>query len=182
VSRVLLDEVLPRWDHRERHSVAVDAPPAAVWRAVEEVSWRSVPVFRLLSRLRAPRRSAPPADRPVLERMLAGGFTVLGRSADELVIGSVVRLAAPRGAVSPGPEPGAAVRGFDRPGHYKVALGFRLAGGRLSTETRVLTTDLASRRAFDRYWRLVRLPSGLVRHEWLRAIRRRAARAGRDGG
>jgi hypothetical protein len=179
---VLLDEVLPRWDHRERHSVAVDAPSDAVWRAVQEVSWRSVPVFRLLSRLRSPRRSGPPVDRPVLERMLAGGFTVLGRSADELVVGSVVRLAAPRGAVPLGVDPGGAVRGFDRPGHYKVALGFRLAGGRLSTETRVLATDPASRRAVGRYWLVVRLPSGLIRREWLRAIRRRAAHAGRETG
>jgi hypothetical protein len=179
---VLLDQVLPQWDHRERHSVAVDAPPAAVWSAVEAVSWRSVPVFRALSRLRSPRRPAPGLDRPVLERMLAGGFTVLGRSADELVIGSVVRLAAPRGAVPLGADPGRAVRGFDRPGHYKLALGFRLAGGRLSTETRVLATDPASRRAFRRYWLVVRLPSGLIRREWLRAIRRRAARAGRDTG
>ncbi len=178
---MLLDEVLPRWDHRERHSVPVAAPPAAVWRAVEEVSWRSVPVFRALSRLRAPRRSAPAPDRPVLERMLAGGFTVLGRSADELVVGSVVRLAAPRGAVPLGPEPAAAVRGFDRPGHYKVAVAFRLADGRLSTETRVVTTDAASARAFGRYWRVARLPSGLIRREWLRAIRRQAVRAGRAG-
>lgn len=187
---VLLDEVLPHWDHRERHSVPVSAPPDAVWRAVEEVSWRSVPVFRTLGRLsslirsgrgRAPRGSAPPPDRPVLERMLTGGFTVLGRSADELVVGSVVRLAAPRGAVPLGEEPAAAVRGFDRPGHYKVAVGFRLAGGRLSTETRVVSTDPASRRAFRRYWRVVRLPSGLIRREWLRAIRRQAVRAGRAG-
>jgi hypothetical protein len=178
----LLDEVLPRWDHRERHSVAVAAPPAAVWRAVEEVSWRAVPAFRLLVRLRAPRRAVPAADRPVLERMLAGGFTVLGRSADELVIGSVVRLTAPRGAVPLGPEPAAAVRGFDRPGHYKVALGFRLAAGRLTTETRVAATDPASRRAFGRYWRVVRLPSGLIRREWLRAIRHRASLAARGPG
>ena len=175
---MLLDEVLPRWDHRERHSVPVTAPPDAVWRAVDEVSWRSVPVFRALSRVRAPARSAPPPDRPVLERMLAGGFTVLGRSPDELVVGSVVRLAAPRGAVPLGPEPAAAVRGFTAPGHYKVAVGFRLAGGRLSTETRVVSTDPASRRAFARYWRVVRLPSGLIRREWLRAIRRYAARVG----
>lgn len=179
---MLLDEVLPRWDHRERHSVAVDAPPAAVWRAVDEVSWRSVPVFRLLSRLRSARRPAPAVDRPVLERMLAGGFSVLGRSADELVIGSVVRLTAPRGAVPLGADPGGAVRGFDRPGHYKVALGFRLAGGRLSTETRVLATDPASRRAFGRYWLVVRMPSGLIRREWLHAIRRRAVLAGREAG
>ncbi|MFL6129414.1 MAG: hypothetical protein ACJ73E_10165 [Mycobacteriales bacterium] len=179
---MLLDQVLPRWDHRERHSVAVDAAPDAVWRAVEEVSWRSVPAFRVLTRLRSPGRPAPALDRPVLERMLAGGFTVLGRSADELVVGSVVRLAAPRGAVPLGAEPAGTVRGFDRPGHYKVALGFRLAGGRLSTETRVLATDPASRRAFGRYWLVVRLPGGLIRREWLRAIRRRAAVAGRDAG
>lgn len=173
----LLDEVLPRWHQRERHSVAVPAPRAAVWRAVEEVSWRSVPVFRVLTLLRSAGRSRQPADRPVLDRLLAGGFTVLSRSDDELVVGAVVRLRPPRGAVPLGATPDRALRGFDRPGHYKVALNFRLAGGRLSTETRVLATDPGARRAFRRYWVVVRLPSGLIRREWLRAIRRRALAA-----
>ena len=53
---------------------------------------------------------------------------------------------------------------FEEPGYMKGAMNFRVepvdAGTELRTETRVLTTDPASRRAFRRYW--------------LRAARRRA--------
>jgi hypothetical protein len=46
----------------------------------------------------------------------------------------------------------------------------------VSTETRVLCTDPGSRRAFRRYWRIVRPFSGLIRIEMLRSIRREAER------
>ena len=42
------------------------------------------------------------------------------------------------------------------------------------TETRVQLTDEAARRAFRRYWFVVRLFSGLVRRSWLAAAKRRA--------
>ena len=42
------------------------------------------------------------------------------------------------------------------------------------TETRIAGTDSAARRAFARYWLLIRGPSGLIRRSWLAAIDRRA--------
>jgi hypothetical protein len=60
----------------------------------------------------------------------------------------------------------------------KSAMNFSVepldGGTLLRTETRVLTTDPASRRAFGRYWLLIKPGSAEVRRGWLRAARRRA--------
>jgi hypothetical protein len=63
---------------------------------------------------------------------------------------------------------------FDEPGYARMASSFRLDGRTLSTETRVLLTGDRSRRAFRRYWLLLRPFCGLVRRVWLRAIEQRA--------
>jgi hypothetical protein len=55
-----------------------------------------------------------------------------------------------------------------------MALAFDLNGDTLSTETRVQLTDDRSKRAFARYWLVVRPFSGVIRRFWLRAIARRA--------
>ena len=51
-------------------------------------------------------------------------------------------------------------------------------------ETRIHATDPASRRAFTRYWLVVRAGSGLLRRELLRALARRvtSSQAPRPGG
>jgi hypothetical protein len=51
-----------------------------------------------------------------------------------------------------------------------MAANFRIREGELTTETRVLLTDERSRRAFGRYWLLIRPFSGLIRRRWLAAI------------
>jgi hypothetical protein len=67
--------------------------------------------------------------------------------------------------------------GFTMPGYAKAAMAFTFHpvedGTLVDTETRVLTTDSQSRRAFGGYWLLVRLGSGLIRRELLWAMRRR---------
>ena len=64
------------------------------------------------------------------------------------------------------------------PGWVKAAMDFRLtpsgSGTQLSSETRVKATDPASRRAFARYWRLIRPGSSAVRWEVLTAVELRA--------
>ncbi|AQZ69959.1 unnamed protein product [[Actinomadura] parvosata subsp. kistnae] len=71
---------------------------------------------------------------------------------------------------------------FDRPGFAKATFSFLLddAGDgriRLITETRVQATSPDARRAFLRYWLLIRLGSGLVRRAMLSAVRARALQA-----
>ena len=47
------------------------------------------------------------------------------------------------------------------------------SGSRLVTETRVESTDARARRLFALYWLVIRLGSGLIRRDLLRAVRRR---------
>ncbi len=68
---------------------------------------------------------------------------------------------------------------YDRPDVCKAVIDFRIAelgAGRcrLTTETRVHVDDPAARRAFRRYWLVVRPFSGLTRILFLREVRRQA--------
>jgi hypothetical protein len=67
---------------------------------------------------------------------------------------------------------------FGDPGWAKVRTDFRLeperGGTRFSTQARVLATDARTRCVFGAYWVVVRIGSGLIRHDLLRAIARRA--------
>jgi hypothetical protein len=177
---VSLDDLLPAWHFRERHRRRTDAPAAALLAAVEQVTWAEVPLMRGLMALRSAGRVPLPADRRILGDMTAMGFTVLDRSADELVMGALGRPWSARGGPAPRladqEDPAAFFTGFTEPGWARMAANFRVAGGELTTETRVLLTDEASRRAFRRYWLLIRPFSGLIRRRWLAAVTRRATR------
>jgi hypothetical protein len=65
-------------------------------------------------------------------------------------------------------------------GYAKAVMNFYLAvradntGVILTTETRILASDPATRRKFARYWRVIFPGSALIRRMWLRAIKRRA--------
>lgn len=67
------------------------------------------------------------------------------------------------------------------PGLIRQAVNVRLraapGGTILSTETRAIANDAAARRRFALYWALIRPASGLIRHDILRAIARRAEAA-----
>ncbi|MFD7257559.1 hypothetical protein [Streptomyces sp. NPDC059874] len=169
-----LGRLLPEWDHRERHSLAVDLPPGQVLRAVDETRWRDLPLFHTLMVVGSLGTKRDKAEEPFLGSMTDGGFTELHRGPHELVVGAVVATRDPKGPAALPDPAGDAFAAFDRPGHYKVAFNFHYDKGRLTTETRVLSTDDATRRTFARYWMVIRLPSGLIRREWLHGIRRRA--------
>jgi len=171
----LLDEVLPAWDFRERHAVAVDAPSERVLEAVRSVTPGEMPLVRLLFRL----RGLPAArDRPVYDQLTPGFRTLAEEPGRELVLGSIAKPWRWRG----GDRPREDFSAFAEPGYAKLALNFRFEDGTLSTETRVLLTDPASRRAFRGYWLLVRPWSGLIRRSWLRAAAARSAGRGSGRG
>jgi hypothetical protein len=171
------------------HDRTVAAPPEKVWRAVHQVTAAELAVTRPLMTLRAlPARLhgmgdtlAAAPDTPFVERFLQRGWGVLSARAPELfaagAIGQPWRLS--RGDSVPLTNP-AAFAAFVQPGYVRMAMSFELApagaGTRLRTETRVQPTDAASARAFARYWLAIRLPSGVIRRELLRAIARRAER------
>jgi hypothetical protein len=183
-----LDHFLPHYDFRERHSIAIDAVPAAVLKEARQMTSRDVPLMvalmaiRKLPELLIGRRPLRPGTRPVLEQFERAGFVRLATTDDELVFGVVGRFWRPSGDVRR--MAAGSFTGFDEPGWAKAVVNFfAVRDGeltRLSTETRVLATDKAARRRFGCYWRLIYPGSAAIRVAWLRAIRRRAERVERQ--
>jgi hypothetical protein len=79
----------PQWRHRERHQLAVDASRDRVFQAVQEFTWRQVPICRTLMFVRGLGRFKLSLDEPVLQTMTSNGFYVLDRTDDEIVLGAV---------------------------------------------------------------------------------------------
>jgi len=154
---VRLDDILPRWQFRERHAIRIDAPPERVYAAIRAVTAREIRFFRAFTAIRRlGRRSAesilnPPPDEPILDVATRTGFELL---ADDPPREVVVGLRISR--------------------HVFAAMNFFIDGREVSTETRV---HAATRRAgwqFGLYWVVIRAGSGILRRTWLRAVKRRA--------
>jgi hypothetical protein len=169
IPRMSAADALPRYHHREHHSVRIDASPERALAAAKEVTLRDVPLARALFRLRGLGATAP-AGR-LWDLFAANAFTQF----DEETFVLVGRPWQPGGARRP--EIGD-FGAFAEPGWAKVAFDLRAAaegdGARLETETRVFLTDAKARRRFSAYWLVVRPFSGLTRRSWLKAARRRA--------
>ena len=176
----LLDQLLPGYDFRTRYTRRIAAPPAQVWAALDALTYRELPVTRLLMAARSGGRAQ--LDGPVVQAL---ALPVLGRrTGREAVVGAVAKFWRPHPVRGPRttttPEGFAA---FAQPGWAKAALSFQLSplpGGQtlLAAETRVLATDAAARRVFAAYWLLIRAcGAGLIRLEMLRAVAHRAERA-----
>jgi hypothetical protein len=165
---------MPVYDRREVHSRGIAAPAANVWDAVHELTAGELRLMRALMGLRTLGRGGGDSGRTVLDGFERMGFRRVAEDPGrELVIAGIGRFWKPSGGLRrvEGPEQ---FTGFEEPGYAKVAFNFRLAEGRLSTETRIAGTDAHARRRFGLYWLLIRPGSGLIRREWLRALDRRA--------
>ena len=173
-----LAAAMPTWNHRSRHTLHTDLPPAALLTAVEELRWREVPVFRGLMTLRGLAGRGVTSDARVMDWFTSSGFRVVERSDEQLALISV-QLVRRRSAAEPSGTPGSIerFRAYREPGAVKIAVDFTVGGGILATETRVQATDARARGTFAVYWLLIRAGSGLIRRVWLRAIRSRARRA-----
>ena len=171
------DELLPDFDARSEHGTHVAAPPERVADAVASVRTRDLPLTAVLMAMRTllERRSVP--DEPLLRTMEHNGFRVLAHTEREVVIAIAGRFWALRPDIAQ-LRTAADFASFDRPGSARglMTIAWRPegAGTELRTETRVQATDDPARRTFLRYWRLISPGSGLIRHEMLRAIQRRA--------
>jgi hypothetical protein len=181
----LVDRHLPQPDVREHHTILVDRPPAAVMAEVRAVRMRDMPLTAVLMGIRGLTELVRGRGRlqtsvPLFDQFVEWGFCVLEDTSTELVAAAAGRF----WRIDSGIEPVPAERFGDyaRPGTARavVAMGAEPAGegSLLWTETRVKAADEAARRSFTRYWRIVRPGSVLIRHELLRAVRRRAERNG----
>ncbi|MET9610098.1 hypothetical protein ABZZ17_34345 [Streptomyces sp. NPDC006512] len=165
--RTIVDRYMPEWHFREQHWIAVKAPREEVMLAAREMTWREAPVARFLFRFTKSRLSA---DGRVLDDFAKDGDTVLELSDDELVYGGIGSQAGP---VTPDRPMAEVFAQYAEPGCTKAVFTMRYADGILSTETRILATDEATRRRFGRYWKAIRIPSGIVRLSFLSAVKRR---------
>ena len=165
-----LDDVLPRWHHRERHGVPGGS---RILAALEALTWREVPLFAILMSIRALGRRGGTLDSRILADFESMGFRPVARTDDEIVYAGIGRPWSPRGGTIPVPS-AAGFRDFAEPGWAKMAVNFRVADGALTTETRVWLTDAAAHRRFAAYWLFIRPFSGLIRRRWLVAAARRA--------
>ncbi|MEU4228428.1 hypothetical protein AB0F17_29385 [Nonomuraea sp. NPDC026600] len=173
----LVDDFIPHPDTAERHSIVINASRDRVWQALTHLDPQDI---RLAKPLFAVRRlfSRPSGDR---QKQTAPTFTPLAVDPmREIVLGTIGqwwRLG--RAEHTPAIGDADDFRAFDRPGYAKGTFSFLLddAGPgriRLVTETRVLATSPDARRAFRRYWILIRLGSGLIRRIILAAVRARS--------
>jgi len=178
-----LDEFAPVWQFREFHTIAVAAPPARVFEAIERVRADEIFLFRTLISIRCGGQPLPQNIRnagahgeSLIDVALHTTFVCLAEDVPrELVVGTVV-----------GAPPG--WRGPLTPEVFQKSLppGFALAtmnfivtpdgsgGSLVSTETRVLANSPSARRGFAAYWRMIYPGSAIIRRMWLRAIRQRA--------
>lgn len=169
---MLIDEFLPTYDFAEYHDIEVEASAERAWRAAKELDLGSSVFARALFFARGLTLRTL-----TLDGLLDYGFVLLGeRANDELLLGLVGRFWLPTGGIV---RIGAdQFRGFDKPGHAKVAWNFavdaHMEKSQVSTETRIACIDETARRSFGLYWIVVRPFSGIIRQEALRAIKRQA--------
>lgn len=182
---MLLDEIQPVWHFGNRHSLVIDAPADRVAETLETLRFDEDASLLVRFFFRARGLSLPNGPTP-RGALTAEGFTVLAeRPGREIVFGVAGKFWAPREMAHLEGVPDArAYREFAQPGQAKGAIAFviePLSGGRtvLRTETRVTCSDLRARLLFGAYWTLIRIPSGLIRRDMLRAIARHAERSER---
>jgi hypothetical protein len=178
-AREALDSVVPRYQFRERHAIAIAAPPMTVDSAMRRVTPDEIRFYRTLTWLRRFGRCGPeslldaPRGVPMLALATRTGFrAVVDEPGRELVLRAV------------GPTARAdSLRRCERcvDGLATVALSFTIVpdddgGSVLTTETRVWASDAPTRRKLAAYWRIILPGSALIRRGWLDAIGRRAER------
>ena len=180
---MLIDSFAPNPDAVETHSIAINASREEVYDALWTADLGGSLVIKLLLLLRSlpglvahgfhPR----PRNRKVtFQTVIDSGFGVLAEEpGEEIVIGVTGRFWRPTGNLAPFNRDD-----FDQPlpaGIAHAVWNFSVSendGGQtvLSTETRVMCGDVASRRKFRAYWFFVRPFSGLIRRLMLRSVKR----------
>ena len=185
MSGMLLDEIQPVWHFRSHHSIVIEAPPQKVAEAMD--SFRLDRDASLLVRffIRARGLSIPDEPTP-RETLKATGFSLLAeRPGREVVFGIAGKFWAVREMANLCRVPDApAFMAFDEPGQAKGGIAFLIEPisdhrTLLRTETRVTCSDRRSRLLFAAYWALIRIPSGIIRNDLLRAVARRAEASAR---
>lgn len=185
----LLDMFLPTFDRHNEHGAVIHASPAQVQAALQTVTTDELPISRLLMAIRAlpgrlttRGRASDTIQQPVLRLLASRNFALLADEPDvEIVFGLISQPWKLRGGAAHRIVDAHDFVAFSAPGYTKVAMNFSFhpvgGGTRVATETRILATDPDTCMRFRRYWSIVRIGSGIIRWDLLRAVKRRAERA-----
>jgi hypothetical protein len=185
---MLIESFIPNPDAIETHKIEIAASREAVYQALWTTDLGGSPVIKSLMALRSlpgivshPKRLRHVPRQVTLQTIVESGFGQLAEEPGrEVVLGVVGRFWRPTGNILPFNVE--MFRGPVQPGLARAVWNFAVqeAGqGRsvLSTETRVVCGDAASRRKFRAYWSVVRPFSGLIRVIMLRAVKKACTRA-----
>ena len=177
-----LADVIPNPEYRMCHARAIAAPRTVVWDELHRVTMSALPLGWMLEALRllparlSGRKQQPLAGRSFLD---VTPIPVLFSERPDAVISAGLSQAWRLFAGSTPPDlDAAALRAWSQPGWINAGMEFRLEPTRLGTllrtETRVLSTDPRSRRAFAAYWYFIRPSASAIRREVLRTVAHRA--------
>jgi hypothetical protein len=173
-----LEELLPTPDHVTRQGRWIAAPPSVVWDALHEVKLTGLPVTVVLSAARfLPVLLTGKGFGHVRDRRFVDVLPVPKLATDaptSIVFGGALQAWRLTGGEEPPKLDADGLRAWSEPGWVKAGMDFRLTpvgnGTELSSETRVVSTDDATRRRFALYWLFVQPGSTAIRWEVLTAV------------
>ena len=178
-----LDPFIPEPDIDERFAIRIRAPAPLVLEVAAGIDLQSLPLVRLIFRLRERLMGASPPPRAaqgLLPELLGLGWGLLIDRPGRLIAGGAVCQPWVADVVFR-PIPPDRFAAYADPGQVKIAwtfeaepLGSEVA--RFKTETRAAATDPAARARFRRYWRWARFGIVAIRLLLLPAVRREAER------
>jgi hypothetical protein len=179
--RTVFDDAMPEYQFFERHSTRIHARPELVMQATRQSTFGDMKSLVTLLKIRAAALRAPfddagnLLDKRVLDSFSESGYLSGGTEHEIAMFGVWNARENRRPEVRTLQE----FADYREQGAVKIAYDFSVedAGGgwsTISTETRVLALNHATRRGMGRYWRLIVPGSGLLRRQWLDGIRRRA--------
>jgi hypothetical protein len=179
----LIDSFAPHPDATEIHTIEIAAAPEAVYQALWTADLGGSSIIKGLITLRSlpemilhPGRRRRPPRKVTLQALIEAGFGKLAEEPGrEIVLGVTGRFWRPIGNILPFTRE--QFQGPVSPGLARAVWNFlvREVGSErtlLSTETRIICGDAASRWKFRVYWALIRPFSGLIRIMMLKAVRR----------
>lgn len=179
--RTCLDDIMPEYQSRERHSARIHAPREEVMQAIRQSTVGDLKSLVTLLKIRAVVMRSPYKDiGPLQEKRMLDTFAesqyLAGGGKYEIAMFGVWNVRAKR---RPDVNTLQEFADYREQGGVKMGYGFTVedAGGGWSTiraETRVLALDDSTRSGLGRYWRLIVPGSGLLRLQWLDGIKKRA--------
>ena len=178
-----IDRFMPACEVAECHEIEVAAPAATTYAAARAMDLDDSIVVRAMFRARellmGGRRRPPEAAGGLLARTLALGWGVLAEDRGRIVVGAVTQPW--RADVRFRPLPPEQFAAFNEPGYAKIvwtleSIPLGPQNSLFRTETRVATTDAASRRRFRLYWSVFSPGILLIRSRSLMLVKAEAER------